>query len=49
MTHKEERTKGVRNVCYFVGDDINVSAVISELSAMGCKGAELGRAFSRYS
>jgi len=47
MTRKEERTKDGRSVCYFVGDDINVSAVISELSAMGCKGAELGRAYKK--
>jgi len=34
-------------VFYIVKDDINVSAIISELSSMGCKDEELGKAYRK--
>jgi len=34
-------------VFYIVKNDINVSAIISELSSMGCKDEELGKAYRK--
>lgn len=45
MIRKEEKRDGERIVFYVVNNDINVSAIISELSSMGCKGEELGDAY----
>lgn len=45
MIRKETKMDGGKAVSYIVKDDINVSVIISELSAMGCKGEELGEAY----
>jgi len=47
MIRKEESKYGEKTVFYIVKDDINVSAIISELSSMGCKGEELGKAYRK--
>jgi len=47
MIRKEENKHGEKTVFYIVKDDINVSAIISELSSMGCKDEELGRAYRK--
>lgn len=45
MTRKETKDETGKTVFYVVDGEINVSVIISELSAMGCKGDELGRAY----
>lgn len=45
MIRKEIKNETGKIVYYIVNDDINVSVIISELSALGCKGEELGRAY----
>lgn len=45
MVRKEIKDDMGETVFYVVDDDINVSVIISELSTMGCKGEELGRAY----
>lgn len=47
MIRKEIKNETGKNVYYIVNDDINVSVIISELSAMGCKGDELGNAYRK--
>lgn len=45
MIRKEIKENGGRTVFYLIEDSVNVSAIISELSSMGCKGDELGGAY----
>lgn len=47
MIRKEEKGENERVVFYIIDKDINVSAIISELSSMGCKGEELGEAYRK--
>lgn len=49
MIRKETKTDDERVVFFIVKDDINVSVIISELSSMGCKGEELGKAYRKLS
>lgn len=45
MIRREIKNEAGKAVFYIVNDDINVSEIISELSAVGCKGEELGKAY----
>lgn len=46
MTRKEDTTEdGKRVVMYFVNNDLNVSEIISELSALGCDKDGLNKAY----
>lgn len=47
MTRKEIKNDTGKTVFYITDGDINVSAIISELSSMGCKGDELGAAYRK--
>lgn len=47
MIRKEIKEDGEKLVFYIIDKDINVSAIISELSTMGCKGEELGKAYRK--
>lgn len=47
MIRKETKQGDERTVFYLIEDSINVSAIISELSQMGCKGDELGEAYRK--
>jgi len=48
MIRKEDNTGDERRVCYIIEDgEANVCKIISELSSLGCKGAELGKAYDR--
>lgn len=48
MTRKEDTTEdGKKAIMYFVNDDLNVSEIISDLSALGCDEDGLSKAYKR--